>query len=287
MGMLYNTFAYRNGQLLQLDDLINGRVGPVPPVPPGPGPEPFDPHIVDKNGREYATVTVGNKIFTMENFKYVPTGVTWVADETRDSLERALLNGKDTGISRNTGKEGALWYTADMVKDYIPDGCRLPTYDDIVDLIDSMKTSSELRISCFKLHDPYIEYTNETPYQTAYEAALERVNAWNDRNKLGFDEIYFDTTKFESNGFYYQTYLLGGSQYVIDPSGTLPVITFRVNWPDSDKDAFFMNDDVTKGDVTEFSVLLVKDIPDLPIGVTTNVDGKQVQLVAGSCAIQV
>lgn len=71
--MLYNTFAYRNGQLLQLDDLINGRVGPVPPVPPGPGPEPFDPHIVDKNGREYATVTVGNKIFTMENFKYVPT----------------------------------------------------------------------------------------------------------------------------------------------------------------------------------------------------------------------
>lgn len=38
MGMLYNTFAYRNGQLLQLDDLINGGVGPVPPVPPGPTP---------------------------------------------------------------------------------------------------------------------------------------------------------------------------------------------------------------------------------------------------------
>ena len=75
---------------------------------------------------------MGNKIFTVENFKYVPTGVTWVADEARGKLERALLNGKDTGISRNTGKEGVFWYTANKVKDYIPDGCRLPTYDDIV-----------------------------------------------------------------------------------------------------------------------------------------------------------
>jgi uncharacterized protein (TIGR02145 family) len=215
---------------------------------------------VDKNGREYATVTVGNKIFTVENFKYVPAGVTWAADSTKDKLERALLNGKDTGISKNTEKDGAYWYTADTVKDYIPDGCRLPTYDDIVDLIDALKTSSNLRISRFELSDPYIEYTNETPYQTAYEAALERASAWNDRNKLGFDENHFDTTKFETNGFYYQTYLLEGSQYVIDPSGTLPVITFRVNWPDSGHDAFFMNDDVTKGDITEFSVILVKDM---------------------------
>jgi len=275
MGKLYNICAFRNGQLLQLDDLINSGVGPTPPVPPGPtppvppGPEPFDPRIVDKNGREYATVTVGNKIFTVENFKYVPAGVTWVADGGRDKLERALLNGKDTGISKNTGKEGAFWYTADKVKDYIPDGCRLPTYDDIVDMIDALKTSSELRISRFDLYNPGIEYTNETPYQTAYEAALERVNSWSDKNKLGFDENHFDTTKFETNGFYWQTSLLGGSQYVIDSSGTLPVITFRVNWPDSGHDAFFMNDDVTKGDITEFSVLLVKDMPDLQIGVTT------------------
>lgn len=258
---------------------------PTPPVPPGPSPEPFDLRIVDKNGHEYTTVTVGNKIITVENFKYVPDGVTWVADETRGSLERALLNGKDTGISRNTGKNGVFWYTGDKVKDYIPDGCRLPTYDDIIDLIDSLKTSQELRISRFELFNPDIAYTDETPYQTAYEAALERVNSWSDRNKLGFDENYFDSTKFESNGFYWQTYLLGGSQYIVDPSGTLPVITFRVNW--SDKDAFFMNDDVTKGDITEFSVLLVKDIPDLPIGITTNVDGRQVQLVAGNYAIQV
>jgi hypothetical protein len=236
--------------------------GPTPPTPPGPGPEPFDSRIVDKNGRVYTTVTAGNKIFTVENFKYVPNGVTWVVDGTRSKLERALLNGKDTGISRNTEKEGAFWYTADRVKDYIPDGCRLPTYDDIVDLIDTLKTSSELKISRFELYNPVIEYTNETPYQTAYEAALERANSWNDRNKLGFDENYFDTTKFETNGFYYQTYLLNGSQYVIDPSGTLPVITFRVNWPDGGHDAFFMNDDVTKGDITEFSVLLVKDIPE-------------------------
>lgn len=270
MGILYNTFAYRNGQLLQLDDLINGRVGPVspvppgptPPTPPGPDPEPFDPRIVDKNGREYATVTVGNKIFTVENFKYVPAGVTWVADGARGKLERALLNGKDTGISRNTEKDGAFWYTADTVKDYIPDGCRLPKYDDIVDLIDALKTTHELRISLFQLYEPSATYDNTTPYQTAYEAALERANSWSGRNKLGFDENYFDTSKFESNGFYYQTYLLGGSQYVIDPFGTLPVITFRVNWPDSGHDAFFMNDDITKGDITEFSVILVKDIPD-------------------------
>lgn len=271
MGKLYNIFAYRNGRILQLDDLINDTVvptplvppvppGPTPPVPPGPGPEPFDPRIVDKNGREYATVTVGSKIFTVENFKYVPAGVTWVADEARGKLERALLNGKDTGISKNTEKDGAYWYTADTVKDYIPDGCRLPTYDDIVDLIDALKTSSELRISRFDLYNPRVDYTNETPYQTAYEAALERVNSWSDQNKLGFDETHFDTTKFETNGFYWQTYLLGGSQYVIDPSGTLPVITFRVNWPDSGYDAFFLNDDVTNGDITEFSVLLVKDI---------------------------
>jgi hypothetical protein len=131
-----------------------------------------------------------------------------------------------------------------------------------VDLIDALKTSSELRISRFDLYNPRVDYTNETPYQTAYEAALERVNSWSDKNKLGFDETHFDTTKFETNGFYWQTYLLGGSQYVIDPSGTLPVITFRVNWPDSGHDAFFMNDDITKGDITEFSVILVKDIPD-------------------------